>query len=632
MASANYYEWHKQERGKVHDLVFPYVRTIEQTQGDIYDRHVKLEALYDPFSPAGDDDGNAHAKIANVTENVVAGNVDTVAAAVVPNEVRARFMTDGADWSTQRRAKALEFYSEGLGKRLKRKRKCDAAFKSGAKKGNGFVKVTGDRWGQICEEHVPVQDVIVPDDCLRGGYPTQMHHVQRMVDKEELAAEYPQHADAIAAAHGRRSVRGGGPGRDGKLTVIESWRLPIGKRPANEDKPTRKRSKLKAQVRAARNAPKYVPGRHTITIENEDLLDEQYHKQHFPIAGTVWLEREGSFYGISLSERIAGQQRAINKRNWQIDKTLDQNANLTTFVRPADGNLSVKTTKIGDVAVVKGEWPNRPAPPALHPEVYADRERRIDGAYNESGVSRMAAQSRKPAGLDSGRALREYRDQTTQRFAPQEEAYEQLVLEVAFLELDVCKDLGEDAPVIMRQSRWKPMITWSEVDMGEVEVQIVAASTLNRTPAGREQTLIEWAQAGVISTDEFRRLIGHPDLERQMSLYTAAIESCEEQLEAILDGHEGIVPEPFDNLKVITWRGTAEYHNVRTAGAPEEILEALRTYIVQAAYVDAQKSTQNTNMPPGAAAGPAGVPGEIAPGGPQPSAAFATQAMDLMAG
>ncbi len=41
----------------------------------------------------------------------------------------------------------------------------------------------------------------------------------------------------------------------------------------------------------------------------------------------------------------------------------------------------------------------------------------------------MTAQAAKPGGLDSGVALREYRDQTTQRFAIQEKAFETLKLD-----------------------------------------------------------------------------------------------------------------------------------------------------------------------------------------------------------
>src|SRR5688572_31685312 len=43
--------------------------------------------------------------------------------------------------------------------------------------------------------------------------------------------------------------------------------------------------------------------------------------------------------------------------------------------------------------------------------------------------------------------------------------------------------------------------SWADVDMGDLEFQLTAASTLSRTPAGRMQTALEWAQAGVITTD-----------------------------------------------------------------------------------------------------------------------------------
>jgi hypothetical protein len=368
-----------------------------------------------------------------------------------------------------------------------------------------------------------------------------------------------------------------------------------------------------------------------ISIENATLLDEDYHKPYYPFAMITWLSREGSFYGISLGERIAGIQRALNKRNWQIERTLDQSANLTTFVRPADGDIRVRTTKIGNVVPIKGDYPQTPTPPAVHPETYKSRLDLRESAFEESGVSRLASQSKKPAGVDSGAALREYRDQTTVRFAPQEQDFEQLVLDAQWLALDACKDLGDEAPTIVRQSRWQPSIPWSKVDMGELKIQLAAASSTPRTPAGRMQQVIEWAQAGVISQDDARRLMDHPDLEGAMSLYTAALESIEEALELILDG-EIIVPEPYDNLAMAMWRGTGRYDMARIAGAPEEVLESLRDYISQAAYLSAMQAENDNAAAPGAQPGmaPPGI-GEMTPPSARPQAALAPEAMNLQA-
>lgn len=616
--------WYRADKNDVHAKVFDFVRRIETEQGDTFDRLAQLESLYDQYSPTGDDTTSPNAKLANVSENVIASNVDTVYASVAATEVRARFMTDGADWSVQRRAKKMEFYTEGLGKLHNVHRKCRIAFKEASKKGGGLVKVYADRWEDLVVEQVPLEDIIVPDcDARPGAPPLQMHHVQRNYDRDKLRAEYPEHADDIDASYGGRSMTHAGLTTSGyrsseqnKIVVIESIRLPIGKRPAKGAKPRK---------------AKYVAGRRTITIENKTLLDEPYHKAYYPVALVTWSDRQGSYYGISGAERIAGHQRSLNKRNWQIERVLDQNALLTTYVRPADGNLTTKTTKIGNVAVIKGDYPQTPNPPLVATETYNSRvQLKQSAAEDFGGAGLLAAQSRIPAGLETGAAVREARVSVTQRFATQEADFEQLVLDVYFLMIDACKDLGDAAPTVL-ESRWHKPIKWGDVDMGQVKIQIAAASTLPRTPAGREQTLLEWAQAGIISTDSAKRLIDHPDLERELSMYTSALEVIEMQLETILDG--GIAtPEPFDNLQMAVWRGTATYNNARQGGAPELILEGLGDYVSLAAFITAQGQAQNGNAAGAPAPGAAGPPSPaVPPGTGQPEAALSPQAMQLLA-
>lgn len=619
--------WYRQPKNDVHQKVFDFVRRTEQEQGDTYDRLAMLESLYDQYSPTGDDLTPPNAKLANVSENVVASNVDTVYASVAATEVRARFMTDGADWSVQRRASKMEYYTEGLGKLHNVHRKCRIAFKEASKKGGGGLKVYGDRWDDLVVEHIRLEDLVVPDcDSRSGAPPLQIHHVQRNYDRDKLRAEYPEHADDIDSSYGSRSMAGARPSgyrnyEQNKIVVIESIRLPIGKPPAKGKKLSKK-------------GAKYIPGRRTITIENKTLEDVPYHKPYYPFALVTWSDRQGSFYGISGAERIAGIQRSLNKRNWQIERILDQNALLTTYVRPADFNISTKTTKIGQVVAIKGDWPETPTPPLVHPETYGSRvELKKSAAEEFGGAGLLATQSRIPAGLETGAAVREARVSVTQRFAPQEADFEQLVLDVCFLMIDACKDLGDAAPTVL-ESRWHKPIKWGEVDMGQVKIQIAAASTLPRTPAGREQTLLEWAQAGIISTDSARRLIDHPDLERELSMYTSALEVIDMKIERILDG--GISsPGPFDNLEMCVWRGTASFNNADIGGAPENILEGLHDFITLAGFIIDQKAVANQNaaMPAGAgaAAGATPPPPMPPPGAGQPAPALSPQAMQLMA-
>lgn len=629
--------WYDAEKDNAHSFVFSNVRRIEQEQGDIYDRLALLESLYDQHSPTGDDTSSSIAKLINVTENVVASCVDSTYAQIATAEVRSRFLTDGAEWSTQRRAKKLEYYVEGLGEQLGRHRKCRLAFKEAEKKGGGLVKVYRTRWDEPAIDHVRIEDIFVPDEDSRSGAPPlQLHHVQRTYDRDQLKAEYPDHAEEIDTQYGSRSSSSLNAYSSGslfarrKLTVIESIRLPIGKKPkklAEGEKPAKRK----------KGAATYVPGRRTVTIENATLVDEPYHKPHYPLAMVTWSERQGSFYPISGSERIAGIQNALNKRNWQIDRILDQNAMITTYVRPADGNLTVKTTKIGNVVPIKGDYPQAPALPAVHPEVYKSRVDLKQSAFEEFGQNQAASHGSVPAGLETGAAVREVRQSQTQRFSPQEADFEQLCCDADYLLVDVCKDLGADAPDVL-ESRWHRPIKWSEVDLGQVKIQIEPASTLPRTPGGREQTLLEWAQAGIISTDSVRTMLDSPDLDRELSMYTAALESIDMQLETLIEG--GIAtPEGLDNLAMAVWRGTGTFHNARISGAPENVLEDLRDYVVTAAYILSQGQAQNENAmgagmgPQDMASAPGAMPSQAqiaAPAaGSAPAAALSSQAMQL---
>ena len=617
-------QWYKAPKHAAHAEVFAYVRRIETEQSDTLDRISLLEALYDPYSPTGS--GPNSGRPQNVTENVVASNVDTTYASVGTSEVRARYLTDGADWSAQRRAKKLEYYTDGIGKAFKVHQLSRLGLKEAAKKGVGLNKVYRSRWDTLEVESARIADIIVADaDSRPGAPPLQLHHVQRAYDRERLKAEYPEAAEDIDNMTGlgvtsTTSASSNPMLSRSKIAVVESIRLPIGLAPL--EKPKGKSKVLSPSHKEVGKArARYVPGRRIIAIENRTLLDEEYNKPHYPFAVLTWSDREGSFYGISGAERIAGHQNALNRSNWQQDRIIDQSAMVTTFVRPSDSNVSVRSTKVGNVVTIKGDWPHTPVAPAVHPELTGRHARLLESAFNEFGQSRLAAASKIPAGLETGAAVREYRDQTTQRFTQQEAAFEQFVLDTYWLILDVCRDLGDKAPTVL-ESRWRKPIEWSEVDLGQVRIQISAASTLPRSPAGREQTVLEWAQAGVISADSAKRMIGHPDLEKELSLYTSALEVIDDQVERMLDGEDAI-PEPLDNLELARWRVTQHFNLARLGRAPEEVLDALRDFIALVQYmINQAQPPANMNAAPAPVGPPAG----------QPTSALAPEAMNLRAG
>lgn len=619
--------WWTAKKGEAHTAAIQFVNRAEAELGDVFERLFRLEYLYDPNNPDA-----KPTQQDRVTENAIASNIDTVSAVIAAVDIRPRYMTDGADWKQQRIARRLEWYSEDLGARYDVLPKCRKAFKEAAKKGNGLVKVH-TVLDEPRVEHVLLENIVVPsDECRDGREPRQMHQWD-YIDADELELRFPEAAEEIARARVASRRRRGSYSTSLMTNDVEclwSYRRPIGRKPFDYN-PRKKYAN-------------YKPGRVILSMQDRTLIDQPYHKEHFPFAMAIWSDRINSFYKISGAERIMGIQRALNKRNWQIEKGIDNVVSPPIYVRPADQNIGAKTNRVNGYTTFRADVPQTIQHQAVANETYNSRKDLKQSAQEEFGQTSMATHGAKPPGIDSGIAMREFKDQTTQRFATQEMEFEHLILWTHYLLIDACKDLGAKAPKVMRRSRFGgETISWKDVDMGDVRVQMKAAANLNKTPAGRTQLVIEFAQAGIISTDQARRLVGHPDLEAELSLYTAALEAIEHSLDQIADGN-AIVPEPYDNHEMAVWRSQREYLKWRDDGAPEGVLENLRQYIVTAAWMVDRKTAANANVP---ASGPmasdassmavpgapdAALPPEMTnPTAAPPVAALSNQAMSLRA-
>ena len=610
------------------DLALQRVMGIVRVQHALFDRFIKLEALYDPNSWAANGSYSSSEKSlrrgpgSQVIENVIASNVDAITGSLASEMVRARFMTTGADWSTQRRAKELEYWTDALDADLELDVKCRETAREGAKKGTGIVVVDDGPWDEIYATTPLIDDCIVDEGALQpDGWPLEFY-LRHRIDRDLLAAMYPKHAKHILREHdGRESLYASAWSRwmdDGRLQrnqvgMLEGWILPVGRK-----------------GRAG-----YKVGRHFRMIPGRVVFEREWDEPYFPISRFVWVPRRGCWYGISGGERIAGHQRRLNKMSWQFDRKLDQGALPITYVDPADENIGVVThSELGTVAVSRGARPPLTVVPSVISSEEVERHRQIrEGSFEEFGQSRLSATAMKPSGIDSGAALREYKDQTTDRFAGQEKDLEQLKLGCVILGICAARRLGRKAPSYYRKSfsRGTRRIRFSDVDPREARIQIAAASKLARTPAGRKQFALELAQAGVITTDESRQLLEHEDLEAALSLYTTMRSNIERLLEDALDGIP-VMPSPFMNLAMCAWLGQSYLNQAEENGAPEEVLEILRQFTVTAAYMLSMQNAGGMQpiagaLPPAPDGGPADPmpPGMMPPGAlpPGPAAPLA---------
>ncbi len=616
--------WWASDAGKVHERLIPYVEQVERQQADLFDRFVKLTCLYDPYSPAASAYRDRDQRLVDgvMQENVIASNCDAIAGTISATDVRVKFTPTGETWKVQRQARQLDWYADELGKDLGVDDHCRRGFHAGSLKGTSLVKSWIDGFDRIRSGPVPVDDIVVDDAESRGHAPRHMQH-RMLVGREVLIAEYPEKATEIMRAQtsGRAWKRWAGyrPIPQDQIVVIETWRLPLG----------------------PKGHKKYVPGRHCIVIDGCDLIDDPWHRQGFPFAVFRWTDRPESWYGIGGAERIIGHQRKLNRRNVQIDRQVDQGAFPTTFVRLADANLAVRTTsRAGAVVPYKSDIPKTIFPPAVSPETYQDRETTKASSFEEFGQSRMSATATKPAGIDSGIALREFRDQTTQRFAHQEKGFEQFKIDTILNALECAKELGDKAPTFMRRGAFgRKKIEWPAIDIDQARRWAQASSPIADTPSGRRQLAMEMAQGGLISKDSALRLSmpnSDLDVEAEMSLYIESRENIDATIDEIEDGAQ-LTPEPYQNLPMGIWLMTIAYQRDQRNGAPENVLEGLRQWTVTADHIlklaEAPEMGAGMDAAPAApaAAGEGAMPSAPLPPMGQPTASLSSQAMNLRA-
>jgi hypothetical protein len=561
--------WWEAKDGDVFRHVIPYVKTLEQEQWELHQANLRHARLYANCDLVGLDwtlrqQTMTREKLGKVSENVVQSVIDTARSLIAKNRPRVTFQTDGADWSTQRRAKKLERFVEATFRRLNVYELGVQMFRDACVFGTGCLKV-GEFDGELIVERALIDDILVDENEARMGDALQIHE-RRFISRSSLKKVYPEFAEEIDSAHAEDQhwtwYAKISPDR---VAVVESWRLPS--RPGAKD------------------------GRHTITIHGADLLDEPYKKDCFPFLFYRWNDLPTGFYGQGLAEQLVTIQLRVNKLNKFIDECQDRIAVPRVYVDVASKVLKghITDNRIGVVIPYRGQKPIFETPMAVAPEVYQRLEALKRSAFELAGITQLSAQGKKPVGLESAVALREYNDIETQRFSIQAQRYEEAFLHLARMLVSQAKEIykgGQDIEETWNSRDLTKTIKWSDVDLEEDQfrMSVEAASILSRTPAGRLQQVIELVQGGLIGPEEGRKLLGHPDLEAEGNLLNASIEDLDALIENIREG-EYEPPEPFQNLAEGVKRLQLSYLADKRNGAPEEVLELYRNWIEQAQFM-----------------------------------------------
>jgi hypothetical protein len=526
-----------------------------------------------------------------ITYNACQEVIDTLTSRVGEVKPRPYFLTSGGSYKQQRKAKKLNQWVEGVFYESKVYEVGRDAFRDGLISGDGFLHVFG-RAGKVRVERVQGTELWLDEVEGQYGSPRNLHWL-KLVDREELAAYFPEHREEIMRVP--RDVRGiPKESISDMVAVAESWHLGT----ENDD-------------------GEFEGGSHCITMSDGTLLcePEDWPFPWFPFARITWCKRPMGYWSQGLCEQLQGDQIELNYELQMIQKSM-RLAGSFKVLRQA-GSKVVKEHLNNDVGAIidyVGQPPQYITVPPIDAVWLTNAKEIIERMRNRAGVSQMSAHGTKPAGLNSGVAIREMEDVESDRHKTTQGANDALYLEVALMAIAIGGEMAEAGK--LRPVRSPSKTSFATIDFrkdirsvktDEFVLQCFPVSRLPRDPAGRLQTIQEYIQAGMITPRQGRRALDFADLDSIESLASAQEDLITRNLDSIIDDGEYFPPEPTDDLQLSKEMVLEYIQRYRLLGLEDEKLSMLHN------YNDQLDELMATPAPGGAPTLPAGAPGEAQP-------------------
>lgn len=531
------------------------------------------------------------------TMNVVQSCVDTLVSRITQSRPKPVFLTDNGDYRERTFAKQMNTFINGELYQTKAYEAGELLLRDAAVLSTGCQKVYESADNKVALDRVLLTELLVdPNDAIYGN-PRQLFHI-KLVDKSVLAEIYPDAKKQISNAEQAFPDQGADSSQtiSDQIIVAEGWHLPSGKEAGD--------------------------GRHSIVCSAGVIADEVYEKTYFPFNFLHYSPRLTGFWGQGLTEQLMGTQAEINRLLITISQSINLVGVPRVFVEMGSKvNPASLTNGVGAIVKYSGVKPSYEVAPSIAQDVYAHLERLKEYAYQQSGISSLSATSQKPAGLNSGEAIRSYDDLQSDRFAALARRYQNSYINLSYLITDKAADIakrdGKYSTVYPNKNGTKQVDLPKVSKLGDTYViQCFDESALPRDPAGRLAKVTEMMQGGLISIREGRRMLDYPDIDQVEKLANSGEERILQYLDDIVEDGKYSGPDPFMDLELATELCT-QYYNLYVAAKLEESkAQMLRTFFDQIQTLK-QEAMAPPPGAPGLPVGP-GAPG-LPPGGNAPT-------------
>ena len=351
-------------------------------------------------------------------------------------------------------------------------------------------------------------------------------------------------------------------------------------------------------------------GCRAVVCDRGALVVEPWTRDDFPFVVLRGLTGHAQigWWGTGMAEVLASLQGMVNDECVALQEAASAATYKWLIERGSDIARAQLNNRIGGALEYTRTKPDMVESPDVESRFISFINWAVGQAYQLVGVSQMAAQSMKPAGLDSGAALREFADVQTQRFALLSKAYAQLHVDAAKAFIRAARQASADGDITVSSpgARFLKRIKWSEINLDEdlYVVQPWPANLLPKTPAARIQYVQELMRAQMITPKQGLKLLRMPDVVDMLGMETANEEYASWLICKLLDG-EMVQPDPLTDLPMVAAEVQKAYAKAVTEmDENDERLNLLRSFL----QITSAKLPQPDAQPPGPEATPSPAP------------------------
>jgi hypothetical protein len=424
-------------------------------------------------------------------------------------------------------------------------------------RGDGVFKAEAFS-GDVHHRRIPIYELVMdPFECDNGGARTMAH--VRPEDRSVMMARYPKFAEQIAeaAAYSRNEPWANWAYHQQTasdyIEVRELWHLP--------------------------SIPGAEDGQHIVTIKGCVVYRREWKAPIFPIVRPQWSSPARGAMGAAgwrgggLVEQLLGVQEQINDILRDLREALKYGSQLTIFVQRGS-NVNKHQLRKRHPAVLEydGVEPHYVAPNPVSEQAIRILMLLIEQAYQITGISQMAAQSKNTLGAGaSGKAINTMDDLQSDRFAHVESGYQSARVTLGAVTVYMAKDLYKQAhpdkddecehfdeepdPIPKgKLAAWIEGTDWSKLDLerGNFHLVLEPINYLADSREGRLDQVSELGKNGLIPDPSIQAdLFDEPDIQAANRIILGPKHKLDMIMEGLADPEVPLYelqPDQYTNL------------------------------------------------------------------------------------